>query len=220
MHLQMNSLIKRLISGTIFLLILGSAYFYSEKFFSILIIGILIEILFCEWPKLFDSKKIETWVLAIIYPILPFALIIFLNNIIYRKLILLLFILVFTLDTGSYLVGKYLGKHKLWPRISPKKTWEGFLGGYLSVVLALSLFFYFQNKQVNLFFLIWFSFIVSFLGLSGDLFESWLKRKVNIKDSGNVLPGHGGFLDRFDGVLFAVVFFYLFRDYLLSIIFN
>lgn len=112
------------------------------------------------------------------------------------------FAMVWCNDTGAYLVGVSIGKHKLYKKISPKKTWEGFIGGVVFTFVASYIIF----KMTGLSSMgVWMgaSFIVSVFGTLGDLVESMLKRNVNIKDSGSILPGHGGVLDRFDGVLFA-----------------
>jgi phosphatidate cytidylyltransferase len=114
-------------------------------------------------------------------------------------------------DTGAYLFGRKLGAHKLFERHSPKKTWEGFFGGmFTSVLVSFIVSFFFKETG----FLIWAGMavlIVSF-GTLGDLVESMLKRSLNAKDSGNLLPGHGGLLDRFDGLLIAapIVYAYLY----------
>jgi len=105
-------------------------------------------------------------------------------------------------DTGAYLMGKFFGKRRLFERISPNKTWEGFVGGVLlAVATALVLAHYFAIlaswKWVGV------ALVVSLFGTFGDLVESMLKRSQQVKDSGAVLPGHGGLLDRFDGLLFA-----------------
>ncbi len=105
-------------------------------------------------------------------------------------------------DTGAYLMGKFLGRNRLFERISPNKTWEGFVGGVLlALVTALVLGHYFTIlagwQWAGL------ALVVSLFGTFGDLVESMLKRSQQVKDSGAVLPGHGGLLDRFDGLLFA-----------------
>ena len=136
----------------------------------------------------------------------------------YHDLLLELFIIVASLDTGSYIVGNLIGKHKICPRISPKKSWEGFLGGYLLATFNLSiLVIYEQGILLPWWQIMGFTLIICVLALCGDLFESWLKRRAGIKHSGNMLPGHGGFLDRFDGILFAVFFFYIFKDQLVKL---
>ena len=113
-----------------------------------------------------------------------------------------LFIICWSHDTFAYLTGIWLGKHKLFEKISPKKTWEGTIGGTLFGLVAayiLSLFF----TELTLLQWIAGSLIIMVSGTFGDLSESLLKRKFNVKDSGNFFPGHGGVLDRFDSVLFA-----------------
>ncbi|WP_430811508.1 MULTISPECIES: phosphatidate cytidylyltransferase [unclassified Carboxylicivirga] len=121
----------------------------------------------------------------------------------FQPIILLgFFILVWSNDSGAYLVGVTLGRHKLFERISPKKTWEGFFGGVL-FTLAAAFIIASISDAASLYVWMGAGLIVSVFGTLGDLVESMLKRNVGIKDSGSVLPGHGGVLDRFDGVLFA-----------------
>jgi phosphatidate cytidylyltransferase len=120
------------------------------------------------------------------------------------------FVILWSTDTFAYLTGKLIGKHKLFPRISPKKTWEGTLGGFLFGLVAawvLSMFYH----EFNLINWLVIAAIIAVFGTFGDLSESLLKRSLNIKDSGKVLPGHGGMLDRFDAALFAspAVFVYM-----------
>jgi phosphatidate cytidylyltransferase len=114
-------------------------------------------------------------------------------------------------DTGAYLVGMKFGRTKLFERHSPKKTWEGFIGGIaISAGAALTISHYFHDLQWNQ----WVSvaILISCFGTLGDLVESMFKRSINVKDSGGLLPGHGGLLDRFDGLLLAapVVYTYLY----------
>lgn len=126
-------------------------------------------------------------------------------------------------DTGAYFAGTFFGKHKLCPNISPKKTVEGLIGGtiidsLLFVALGL-LYSYLCQKdgnpiEINYFFIAVLGAICSLLGLLGDLSASLLKRQCNIKDYGNIMPGHGGVLDRFDSVLFVVPFMSLATKYI------
>ncbi|MFD2863446.1 phosphatidate cytidylyltransferase [Mucilaginibacter antarcticus] len=114
-------------------------------------------------------------------------------------------------DTGAYLVGSKLGKTKLFERHSPKKTWEGLMGGILITALAaygINLYF----ADLSLMQWIWMGVIISCFGTTGDLIESMFKRSIDVKDSGSILPGHGGLLDRFDGLLIAapIVYAYLY----------
>lgn len=110
-------------------------------------------------------------------------------------------------DTMAYLVGSFIGKTPLSP-VSPKKTWEGTLGGALLAILAVTLLGYYAF-QFPLLPLVLVSATASISGTFGDLFESKLKRLANVKDSGSFLPGHGGFLDRFDSLLFATIAVYI-----------
>jgi phosphatidate cytidylyltransferase len=105
-------------------------------------------------------------------------------------------------DTGAYFVGKALGKNKLFPRISPGKTWEGAIGGaVLSMFVALWLSSVFKSLIVEQW--VGMSFLITLGGIYGDLTESMIKRSLGVKDSGTLIPGHGGLLDRFDGLLLA-----------------
>jgi len=145
---------------------------------------------------------------------LPFALlnfIAFIDASAYKPLILIaVFATIWVNDTGAYIFGITFGKHRLFERISPKKSWEGFVGGALSALASGFVFSLFIPEITLLQWLI-FSEIVVVAGTFGDLLESQLKRTVDIKDSGNVIPGHGGLLDRFDSMLLAapVIFIYL-----------
>jgi phosphatidate cytidylyltransferase len=113
-------------------------------------------------------------------------------------------------DTAAYFTGRYLGRHQLWARISPGKTWEGAAGGLAGTVLLGLLFNQFMVIEGLNWMIV--GVLVMVFGLLGDLMESLLKRSLGSKDSGNLLPGHGGLLDRFDGLLLAmpVVSYYLF----------
>lgn len=120
-------------------------------------------------------------------------------------------ILLWANDTGAYLVGSQFGKTKLFERHSPKKTWEGLMGGIVITALAayiISLFY----TELGLQQWIWVGVLISCFGTTGDLIESMFKRSIDVKDSGGILPGHGGLLDRFDGLLMAapIVYAYLY----------
>lgn len=167
------------------------------------------------------EDPIQTWaytMLSQIYIALPFSLLnllAFFNvadmHVVYSWGVpLALFIFIWCNDTGAYLSGMTFGKHKLFPRISPKKTWEGSIGGCILTVGVA----YLIAPWIGLehFASMGLGAVVVIFGTWGDLVESLFKRKLGIKDSGNILPGHGGILDRFDSALMAImaaiVYFY------------
>lgn len=155
-------------------------------------------------------------VMGIVYVVIPFAM---LNFFAYDDasyyatveiegyqylLLLAFFVIQWSNDTGAYLTGKAFGKHKLFERISPNKTWEGAIGGGVFALIAGFIFAYTTESNVLHWLVI--SLLIVIFGTLGDLTESQIKRSVGVKDSGSILPGHGGILDRFDGVLFSAPF--------------
>lgn len=123
------------------------------------------------------------------------------------KFIIGLFLIVWSNDTFAYLTGRAFGKTKLFEAVSPKKTWEGTVGGVIMAVVAAMIYAYFL--ETNLIFWAFSALIVAPMAVIGDLIESKLKRTVGVKDTGAIMPGHGGVLDRFDAVMFATPFFFL-----------
>jgi len=152
--------------------------------------------------------------LTIIYIVVPFTLMVqipFLNTeySYVNTIILGVFILIWTNDTFAFLIGKNFGKHKLLERISPNKTIEGFIGGMVFTFIAsLILTRVFSSLSLDKWIVI--AGIVSVFGVLGDLIESMFKRQAGVKDSSNFIPGHGGFLDRFDSVIFAAPFIFIY----------
>ncbi len=203
--------------GTKFVDIMGSIllfltlYIYADKNFDmsgIITVPYLVYFLVRFIMQLYDKveRPLEGWAysfLGQIYVALPFAL----CNILYYRfsplILLSLFVFIWVNDTGAYLVGCTIGKHRLFERISPKKSWEGFWGG---VVLAAATAYVasLYIDVLNTWQWVGLALICSVFGTWGDLCESLIKRSLNVKDSGNILPGHGGLLDRFDSVLLAV----------------
>ncbi len=116
--------------------------------------------------------------------------------------------MIWATDSGAYFIGRAFGKNKLWPEISPKKTIEGSVGGILSALVVAVLFFVFGDLGISLPKLVIMTIVLSVFGQVGDLAESALKRHYGVKDSGRILPGHGGILDRFDSLIFVWPFLY------------
>lgn len=157
---------------------------------------------------------------GLLYVAVPFSLLnyfpnpAFLPGVYHTSFLLGFFFMIWINDTGAYLLGTALGRHKLFERVSPKKTWEGALGGaLLTFVSAYVISLYYSNIYLRDWLVI--AAIVVVFGTYGDLFESMFKRSINTKDSGTILPGHGGVLDRFDSVFMAApfVFVYLLMTY-------
>lgn len=212
MALVINEFFKRLFTGIILLICVGGAYLHSATLFALCLTAVLMLILTFEWPLLAPKNKPLFLLLSLIYPIAPFFILISLTLRYYSTDIYLPlhpFFVAWTADTCGYAIGKLWGFHKIWPVISPQKSWEGLAGSVVGVFIMHLLLLgrittfssaFFAN---NIFMLFLFSVVTTIIAFAGGLFFSYLKRKRNLKDAGNVLPGHGGFLDRFDGVVFV-----------------
>jgi len=177
--------------------------------------------LFISELYLKQENPINDWaytMLSQMYIALPFATINVLafnatqdGNVMFNSLLpLSVFIFLWVSDTGAYCCGSLFGKHKLFPRISPGKSWEGSIGGGCFVIIAAIILWYFTKGNENpvlpsasVWAWIGLGIVVCVFGTWGDLVESLFKRTIGIKDSGNILPGHGGMLDRFDSSLMA-----------------
>ena len=155
-------------------------------------------------------KNIAFTFLGIIYVAFPLSLLNYINILSGKYNYQLLFGIFFILwcnDAGAYIVGSLIGKHKLFPRVSPGKSWEGSIGGAL---ISYGIIFIISGWYTSITFMNWLAIatILIIIGTLGDLVESLFKRSVNVKDSGSLLPGHGGILDRFDSLLMSVPFIF------------
>ena len=214
-------------SGTAitFIVSLFSHGFVDENYL-VLIVPLLSIVLLVELFRRSDNPIVNTGItlLGVFYVALPFALINFLayppvqqesdNMAQYSPNILLgFFFLLWTNDSFAYLFGVKLGKRKLYEAVSPKKSWEGSFGGALFCLgCAYLTSQYFQELQLFQWIVI--SALVIIFGTLGDLVQSLFKRNMKVKDSGTILPGHGGILDRFDGVLIAIPFIFAYLEFL------
>ena len=197
---------KRLIFGLIFISILWFATLYSVASCSILfsIIGLI-----CIY-EMYQLRIGKTKLIPLVYIITPFILIQILiwkylsiniyGNIVWvPEVILYLFALTWTFDTFAYIFGVKFGKHKILHSISPKKSWEGFIGGLIfTTILAIFIF----GENINK--ILMYSVLIPISATLGDFIESYYKRKAMAKDSGNLIPGHGGMLDRMDSLLISI----------------
>ena len=169
----------------------------------------------CMAIELFRKQQdpVKTWaffLLGQLYIAVPFALLNLLIALSDKLIVLAIFVLIWVNDTFAYLTGmgtsKTIGNHKMFPRISPKKSWEGLAGGAVMAVVASVIFSRLTDiARLSTAEWIGLAIVIVVFGTIGDLCESIFKRTLGVKDSGTILPGHGGMLDRFDSVLFATI---------------
>ena len=219
MHLHVNRFITTVAAAYLFVAVWA---FNTNMMGAEVFIPYLISIIYLLVAELYFDRpdNVQNWgmiFMAQLYIALPFAS---LNTLCfigtpagvtyYYWYALSLFIFLWSNDTGAYLFGSWLGKHRLFPRISPKKSWEGSIGGGITAIAASQVIAYFIPFAETLTpltsHLLWagLALITVVVGTWGDLVESVLKRRLGIKDSGHILPGHGGMLDRFDSSLLAI----------------
>ena len=196
--LSFNNLQKhvRILTALFFALIFATNILFSQ------ILSLILLIIFLIFYKIIIKHNDYTQ--RAIYLVLIFFSLITLTD--FRLdvgLVLTLWVIccVIASDVGGYFVGRTVGGPKLWPIISPKKTWSGIIGGWF-FTMAITYFFVILFEEIE-FYLLFFSLFISIFSQFGDLYESSLKRKAGRKDSSNLIPGHGGFLDRFDGMIGA-----------------
>ncbi len=181
-------------------------------FYALLIIGVFTHFIFSKGSEK-DFNPVVKAIFSVSYIVLPLAFAIsiaFVRGFWEPKFLLALFLFIWANDTFAYLTGMALGKHKLIERLSPKKTIEGLVGGLIGSALVGVVLAYFY-ADLTLWQWVIFAVITAIFGTLGDLFESALKRAANVKDAGNIIPGHGGILDRLDSFFFAtpIAYFYL-----------
>jgi phosphatidate cytidylyltransferase len=182
---------------------------YSLSLIFVILLVIIIRTLFSN-PKE-AITKISEFIFGLAYVVLPFVLMLgfYQTETNLPELLIGFFIILWFNDVFAYLVGSLFGKIKLYQKVSPKKTWEGTIGGIiLSILSAYLLSTIFLSINLTNWLVI--GFIISIFATLGDLTESMFKRQANVKDSGNIMPGHGGILDRFDGLLLAAPAVYLY----------
>lgn len=220
-NVQVNRFISTVAGVYFFLAVAGWRTGIVNNF--VVMVPYLLTIVYLFISELYTKNKnaINDWaytMLGQMYIALPFSMINILafemapdqSGVSYDTMLpLSVFIFLWVNDSGAYLTGSLLGRHKLFPRISPGKTWEGSVGGGILVIAVAALLGYLVNRGVDvprLSILGWMGLglVIAVVGTWGDLVESLFKRTLGIKDSGNILPGHGGMMDRFDSSLMAI----------------
>ena len=207
-----HEVIQRTITGIFLLICIFGSYVHSKALYISLLGIILTLILFFEWHKLVAHKGILHRFISFAYPIMPITILIWFAHTYYVSdyyLPLYPLIIAWAADTGGYIVGKLIGYHKMCPTISPGKSWEGLVGSFIAVFVANIWLmprithitpFGIENNIIVLNAL---SLSMTLVAFCGGFLLSYLKRKNNLKDVGNLLPGHGGLMDRFDSVFFV-----------------
>ena len=194
----MNETLKRIISGIIYISIMWfGTYYFKILLFTILGIFSIYE--------MYSLRKEKSKILSLLYITIPFLII----HKIPDNVILFMFILTWTFDTFAYLIGSKFGKNKILSIISPKKSWEGFFGGFAFTMIAsyLTYKYFFKYEDFKLILII--SISLPFTATIGDFISSYYKRKAKVKDSGNLIPGHGGVLDRMDAFTISIPMIYI-----------
>lgn len=202
-----KNLIQRTISAVILAPLVLGIINQGGIVFTGLIILLTILMAF-EWENITarqESNKGQWKLLGVVYILAPCLALIYLRNLEHGKLIIFWVIsIVWATDTAGYFAGKTIGGPKLMPKVSPKKTWVGLFGGMIAAA-AVGYAFYtkfdFLHHNINLNGTVILCGLLAAISQMGDLFESWVKRKFDVKDSGQLIPGHGGILDRVDGII-------------------
>lgn len=197
---KLSELHLRLIYGVVAGLVTLFCVIYSPlSFYALLLFGALL--MYGEWMELTKAFPLLNRLGGLVYVGVPVWSLIALRDTASFTYILHLLSMVWATDIGAYFGGKQFGKHHLAPNISPNKTLEGLGVGVLAAAILGALGSLYVDVSLEQGILI--GVVLALISQSGDLFESWLKRKAGVKDSGNLLPGHGGILDRVDGLVFA-----------------
>lgn len=198
----MKNLATRTYSGILYVLLIWymtlSKFWFSPFFIFLGLVSIY------EMLKVRNSKS---KFFALLFVICPFILIHFIKD---RNILLYIFILTWTFDSFAYLLGSRYGKNKMFPNISPKKSWEGFYGGLIACVILSILSHDFINYSFLSSLIV--SIVIPFTSSLGDFLASYYKRKSNVKDYGKIIPGHGGVLDRMDALLISIPLIFLLEN--------
>ncbi|MBY0355702.1 MAG: phosphatidate cytidylyltransferase [Rickettsiales bacterium] len=212
-----NELHKRILTGTVLafsvliLLLLGGPFFAG-------LILLCAMLMIQEWNELTQNESRRFQLAGYAYVLLPCLSLLMLRTLVFPDFaeleaetsplpVLHLLCIVIATDVGAFAAGRILGRHKIAPAISPSKTWEGLAGGVLAagiISMSFAPFLVFPTSTLSALLL---GVVLAIISQTGDFFESWLKRRAGVKDSGHLLPGHGGILDRVDGLTFAAPFY-------------
>lgn len=201
--------INRSVFGLVYVIILWTCTSYSLLTFQILFALIAIISIY----EIYRLRKNKSKFIAITFVLIPFIIVQMFNlkdnpdEIYNPSIILFMFALVWSFDSFAYLFGVNFGKNKIMPSISPKKSWEGFFGGFICTIMTAQVITNYLNiVEINILLI---STLVPFTASLGDFMISYYKRIAKVKDSGKLIPGHGGILDRMDAFLITIPVFYI-----------
>ncbi len=210
--------------GFIFLFILNAYYTFTDSFLLVFLLPIFFALSELTKNKPNAIANIGAGLFGILYIGLFSASLIWIRefyheNILYSRggmLIIALFVTIWLCDSAAYFLGTAFGKHKLFPRVSPKKSWEGAVAGFIFSVLSMIVMREFFLQFLSITDAVIIGVLIGIVGQVGDLIESLIKRDAGVKDSSTLIPGHGGIFDRFDSLLFTAPFIYLYLRYFLQ----
>ncbi len=205
----MNELAVRSLAAIVMAGVALAAAFLGGYLFAILV-AVAAGLMFVEWRRMTDGWGSGWTIAGFAYALIPALALLWLRDRAPQglELVLWVFVVTWTTDIGAYFAGRAIGGPKLAPTISPNKTWAGLIGGMVSAGLAGWAWTQFVMLPTTL---IWLAPLFAAAAQGGDLFESWLKRRAGAKDSGSILPGHGGILDRLDGLVVVATLTALFQ---------
>ena len=205
----MSELMVRTIAAVAMIAVALVAEFFGGYIFASLV-AIIAGLMFVEWRRLTDGWGVRWIVAGFLYALLPALSLLWLRDRAPQgmEMVFWIFVVTWTTDIGAYFAGRAIGGPKLAPKISPNKTWAGLTGGMVSAALAGWAWTDYVDLPATL---LWLAPLFAAAAQGGDLFESWLKRRAGAKDSGSILPGHGGILDRLDGLVVVAVLTALFQ---------
>jgi phosphatidate cytidylyltransferase len=208
-----EGLTTRVVSGAVLALVFLGALWQGGWLFTWMVILAAL-MMYREWSTLLEKEPVAWRIAGLFYVTIPCASMIWLRNVHFltdfeagRALVLFVVLAVAATDIGAYFAGRTFGKTKLAPIISPNKTWEGLGGGVAAAAIISGFSYGFSPYPATFVFAILCGAVLALLAQGGDLFESYVKRRVGAKDSGTLIPGHGGILDRVDGLVLTIPLF-------------
>jgi phosphatidate cytidylyltransferase len=208
-----SGLKARAVSGVVMAAVVLGALWLGGWIFTLLVVAVAVQMI-REWDGLTAQDTFHWKIAGVAYVAFPCASLIWLRNLHFGtddntgvKIVLYIILVVVATDIGAFFAGRRIGGPKLAPTISPNKTWAGLGGGMVCAAVVGAMCSFFTPYPPSLIACMDLGALLALVAQGGDLFESWLKRRVGIKDSGSLIPGHGGILDRVDGLVFTLPVF-------------